>query len=85
MYFKDFIADLEKLTKNVDPTKEWMEDICSDIQKVLLCRNNSIYKFFGPYADQNDRISRDNFYEAFRTLRLDSIYDKEKINSFYYY
>lgn len=86
VYYKDFIADLEnKLTKNVDPTKEWMEDIWSDIQKVLIWRNNSIYKFFGPYADSNDRISKDNFHEAFSKLKLDSIYDKEKINLFYYY
>ena len=85
VYFKDFITDLEKLTKNVDPTKEWMEDIWSDIQKVLICRNDSIYKFFSPYADQNDRISKDNFHDAFQKLKLDRIYDKEKVNNFYYY
>ena len=76
---------MEKLTKNVDPTKEWMEDIWSDIQKVLICRNDSIYKFFSPYADQNDRISKDNFHDAFQKLKLDRIYDKEKVNNFYYY
>ena len=85
VYYKDLLTDLEKLSKNVDPTKEWIGDVCADIQKALVIRNDSIYKFFSHYADKSDRIEKRDFQEAMRTLKLDEVYDSDRIENFYYY
>ena len=85
VYYKEFTAELNKLTKNIDPVKEWMKDICSDLQKSLAIKNESIYKFFSLYADTNDRISKSKFHDAFEDLKLNIEYDEDRINEFYYY
>ena len=85
VYYKDFAEELNKLVKNIDPVKEWMKDICSDLQKSLAIKNESIYKFFSIYADNNDRITKSKFHDAFEDLKLNKIYDEDRINEFYYY
>jgi len=36
IYYKDLIADLVKLSSNIDPTKEWLEEVCVNVQKSLV-------------------------------------------------
>jgi Ca2+-binding EF-hand superfamily protein len=85
VYYKDLVIDLEKLSKNVDPTKEWLLEVWVNVQKSLVCKNDSLYKFFVRYADKDDRINKKEFSDAMRALNLNEIYDNDTIDNFYYY
>ena len=85
IYYKDLIKDLEKAASNIDPTKEWIEEVWINIQKSLACKNESLYNFFIQYANKDDRIQMKEFHHAMKALNIDEIYDKERLDSFYYY
>lgn len=73
------------MTKNIDPTKEWISDVCVDIQKALVSQNQSMYKYFVKYANKDDRIEKKQFHDALADLRLTEIYDHDTLDNFYYY
>jgi Ca2+-binding EF-hand superfamily protein len=56
-----------------------------NVQKSLVCKNDSLYKFFVRYADKDDRINKKEFSDAMRALNLNEIYDNDTIDNFYYY
>ena len=85
VYFKDLVTDLEKMTKNVDPIKEWIGDVCTDIQKSLVCKGDSLYRFFVTYSSTDDRIDKEGLVNALKALKLDEIYDADTLDNFYYY